>query len=218
MSLTDILEARHSCRAYLDAPVPDDVIEQLFALAQKTPSWCNTQPWQAYVTSGESTQKLGDALLERAGLGDPAPDIEWPPGYPDVYGERRRESGYALYAALGIERSDYAARTDAANRNLHFFGAPHTAIITTAAALGTYGAVDCGGYVAVLALAAQELGLGAIPQAAIAAYSDVVRAQLSIPEEQHILCAVSFGYEDTEHVVNSFRTSRAPLAETLHRV
>jgi hypothetical protein len=57
--------------------------------------------------------------------------------------------------------------------------------------------------------AAQELGLGAIPQAAIAVHSDLVRAHLSISNDQHVPYAVSFGYEDPDHVVNSFRTNPA---------
>ncbi len=52
--------------------------------------------------------------------------------------------------------------------NYRFFGAPHVAIITSDKALGVYGAVDCGGYVSTLLLAAESLGIAAVPQAAVA--------------------------------------------------
>ncbi|MDX7527464.1 nitroreductase family protein, partial [Enterobacter hormaechei] len=76
-----------------------------------------------------------------------------------VYGERRRASGYGLYTGLGIERSDKEARLTQMLENYRFFGAPHVAVITSDAGLGTYGAVDCGGYVATFLAAASSLGV-----------------------------------------------------------
>ena len=102
--------------------------------------------------------------------------------------------------------------------NFRFFGAPHTAIITTDRALGTYGAVDCGGYVSTLLLTAQALGLGSIAQAAIAMYSDFVREWLDLPEDRLVVCAVTFGYADPEHPANAFRTTRADLSSVVHRI
>ncbi len=51
-SLEALLDARISCRAYEDRQVPREVIEEILRLAQKTPSWCNTQPWQVAITEG----------------------------------------------------------------------------------------------------------------------------------------------------------------------
>lgn len=41
----EVVATRHSCRAFTDAPVPDDVLAEVLGLAQQAPSWCNTQPW-----------------------------------------------------------------------------------------------------------------------------------------------------------------------------
>ena len=87
------------------------------------------------------------------------------------------------------------------------------AIVTTDAALGTYGAVDCGAYVTTFMLAAKALGVACIAQAALASHSPFVRAHFGIPNDRLILCGISFGYEDEAHPANRFRTSRAPLAE-----
>lgn len=51
-TLENLLRGRWSCRSFLDRKVPRPTIEQLLAMAQRTPSWCNTQPWHAIVTSG----------------------------------------------------------------------------------------------------------------------------------------------------------------------
>ncbi|WP_459115360.1 nitroreductase family protein, partial [Streptomyces siamensis] len=54
-----------------------------------------------------------------------------------------------------------------------------------------------------------------IPQAAIAMHSDHVREFFRIPQDRLIVCAVSFGYADTEHPVNRFRTTRADVEDTV---
>ncbi|WP_218177769.1 nitroreductase [Amycolatopsis australiensis] len=100
-------------------------------------------------------------------------------------------------------------------KNFEFFGAPHVAIVTTDRDQGTYGAIDCGGYVANLLLAARSLGVATIPQAAIAMYAGHVRRHFGLPDDRLVVCAVSFGYADTSHPVNRFRTTRAAVDDTV---
>jgi nitroreductase len=97
--------------------------------------------------------------------------------------------------------------------NFRFFGAPHVAIVTTDEALGVYGAVDCGAYVANFMLAARALGVATVPQAALAGYSEMVRAQLGVGDDRRVVCGISFGYADEAHPANSYRTSRAAIDE-----
>ncbi|WP_104106659.1 nitroreductase [Nocardioides sp. 616] len=210
-ALTQLLDERYSCRGYLPDLVPPDTLNRLFELAQRTASWCNTQPWQVTVTSGEATSRFAAALSDYTASHPPRSDFEIPAKYAGVYDERRKESGFALYESLGIAREDRAARAEQAGRNFSFFGAPHVAVITTDRDQGVYGAVDCGGYVGTLMLAARSLGLASVAQAAIAMYSDGVREHLGLTEDRMTVCAVSFGYEDPAHLANAFRTTRAPV-------
>ena len=215
-ALNALLEQRHSCRAFLDTPVDRATIERLLTLAQRTPSWCNTQPWQVIVTSGEATRRVADGLSEQAIAGvAEQPDIAFPPAYRGVYLDRRRVCGFQLYGALGIERGDREAYMAQARQNFRLFGAPHFALITTDAELGPYGMVDCGGYVSMFLLAAQSLGLATIPQAAVASYSPWLRDHFALPPDRLVLCGISFGYADTAHKANSFRTERADLTQTV---
>ncbi|MFJ3799075.1 nitroreductase [Streptomyces sp. NPDC090088] len=210
-----LLRRRWSCRAYLPDQVPDHVIARMFGMAQRTASWCNTQPWHVHLTKGEATRRLARSLTEHARTRQQVSDLEAPARYRGVYRDRRREAGHALYASLGIEKTDLAAREAQLLKNFEFFGAPHVAIITGDRDQGVYGAIDCGGYVANLLNAGTSLGIATVPQAAIAMHSDHVRTHLRIPEDQLIVCAVAFGYPDTAHPANRFRTTRADLAETV---
>ncbi|MDB5563962.1 MAG: nitroreductase [Tardiphaga sp.] len=212
--LEDLLASRFSCRAYKSEQVPRATIERLLNAAQKTASWCNSQPWQVTITSGEATTKFRDVLYPVAAAGTPnSGDFPFPREYRGVYLDRRRESGFQLYNTLGIVRGDKAGYAKQALENFNFFGAPHVAIITTDEALGVYGAVDCGGYVNNFMLAAQALGLATVPQAALAFHSAVVRQHFGMGDDRRVVCGISFGFPDREHKVNSYRTSRAQLPD-----
>lgn len=210
-----LLRARHSCRGFKSDQVPQELIERMFVIAQRTASWCNSQPWKVIVTRGAETDSFRDAVFAQATTHEPTPDIPYPAEYRDVYLERRRECGFQLYHSVGVERGDKAGGMKQTLQNFRLFGAPHVAIIHTEKVLGPYGAVDCGGFVANLLMAAEALGLGAIAQAAIASQAAFVHKYFNIPADRDIVCAVSFGYEDKAHPTNSFRTSRADLKDVV---
>jgi nitroreductase len=211
-----LLGSRFSCRAFKSEPVPHESIERILAAAQRTPSWCNSQPWQVIVTGGEGTERLGRALTEAARSGSPnSADFAFPRQYRGVYDQRRKESGFQLYNALGIERGDKAAYGRQMLENFRFFGAPHVAIVTTDEALGVYGAIDCGGYVSNFMNAAQALGMAAIAQAALASQAATIHKHFDLSDERKFVCGISFGFADENHKANSFRTSRATVGEAV---
>ncbi len=211
--LDALFAARHSCRAFRPDPVPRAVIEQIVATARRAPSWCNAQPWQIVVTSGEETERFRAALWAQAQKGGHAPDIPFPSGYSGVYQDRRRTCGWQLYDAVGVKKGDRAGSARQMMENFRLFGAPHCAILSSPAELGPYGAMDCGGFVTAFALAAQAAGVATIPQAAVASFAPFLHDWFGIGDDRLILCAISFGYEDPDHPANAFRTERAALDE-----
>ena len=212
--LEDLLSERFSCRAFRPDPVPRATIDRILAAAQKTASWCNSQPWQLAIASGAATKKFRDVVYGAASSRAPASgDFPFPREYRGVYLERRRESGFQLYNSLGIPRGDKAGYAKQALENFNFFGAPHVAIVHTDEALGVYGAIDCGGYVTSFMLAAQALGVATIPQAALAFHSGVVRRHFGLGDDRKVVCGISFGFPDHAHKANSYRTTRADVAD-----
>ncbi len=214
-ALDRLLSARHSCRAFRPDPVPDATIERIIATAGKVPSWCNAQPWQLVVTRPAETDRLRSALHAHAQTAPQAPDIPFPTAYTGPYKARRSACGWALYDAVGVTRGDRAASARQMLENFRFFGAPHHALVTTEADLGAYGVLDCGAFVTAFTLAAEALGIATIPKAAVAGFSPFLRDWFDLPQARRIVCGISFGYEDRGHPANAFRTTRAPLAETL---
>ena len=215
-TLTTLLHTRYSCRAFLPQPLPRTTIESILAAAQRTASWCNAQPWQLHIASGATLERLRAALQAHLAEGGAAqPELPWPREYRGVYQERRRECGWGLYEALGIAKGDREASARQASQNFSMFGAPHVAIVSSDEALGTYGAVDCGAYVANFLLAAHSLGVGSIAQAALASYPGVLRELLGIAADRTIVCGISFGWADPDHPANHFRTTRADAGSSV---
>ena len=208
--LERLLGDRWSCRGYRDEPVDTATIERLLSAAQRTPSWCNTQPWHVVVTAGGETRRLQEAMAADERFG---PDLPFPETYEGVYQDRRRESGWQLYEAVGVAKGDRAGSAAQTMRNFEFFGAPHVAIVTTTRSLGVYGAVDCGLYVQSFLLAAQALGLGACAQAALAMRSAFLRDWFGLDEDRQVVCGISFGHPDPDHATATYRTSRASLED-----
>ncbi|HEX4985195.1 MAG TPA: nitroreductase [Burkholderiales bacterium] len=216
MELETAVRERYSCRRYLPQRVPDAVIRRILEIAQRTPSWCNTQPWHLLVVSGDAMERFRTAIYAHAAGGAvPNPDFAFPRRYEGVYRDRRKVCGVQLYQSLGIGREDKAAAAGQSLENFRFFGAPHVALLTSEADLGVYGAVDCGLYVANFMLAAQALGVASIAQAALASYPDFIRAHFGVPPTRKFICGMAFGYADADHPINAYRTARADVAESV---
>jgi nitroreductase len=215
--LLQLATERYSCRGFLPGAVPRATIDRILTIAQRSASWCNSQPWQITVGSAAATQRARAALLayvDRAGT--PRPDLDWPREYRSVYLQRRRECGLQLYQATGVARGDTEAAERQRLENFRFFGAPHVAVVTTEAPLGTYGAIDCGAYVGLFMLAARACGVASIALAALGAYPAFWREHWGLDPERRIVCGLAFGLEDPAHPANAFRTSRATIDEAAH--
>jgi nitroreductase len=214
--LLQLATERYSCRGFRPEPLPRDTIDRIFTIAQRSPSWCNSQAWQVTVGTAAATDRARAALLEHVRNGAAAKsDLDWPRQYLGVYQQRRRECGLQLYAATGVARGDVQAAERQRLENFRFFGAPHVAIVTTEEPLGTYGAIDCGAYVAMFMLAARACGVAAIALAALAAYSEFWRQHWGLDPQRKVVCGLAFGFEDPTHPANSFRTPRAALSDAV---
>lgn len=212
MSVSEVLQQRFSVRAFKDTPVPREILEEIFSLAQHAPSNCNVQPCQAYVVSGAKKGQLKAELIAAVSSGKPPnPDFEWNVAYQGVHRERQFGSANALYGAMGIDRKDRERRQIAMLRNWQFFGAPHAAFFTMEKYLKMTGAVDLGIYAQTLAMLLAERGISCCMQGALGMFPDPARRMFDLPDEVGILFGMSFGYADGGAPANEARTDRVPV-------
>jgi nitroreductase len=212
-TIAEAITGRQSIRAYLDTPVPRDVLERVLTVAGRAPSGSNIQPWRVWVLEGAAKQRLIDALLTNVRAGKPEPrEYEYyPVTWRDPYLARRRACGFGLYQTLGIPKDDKARQAAQSARNYDFFGAPVGLMFSIDADMEKGSWLDYGMFVQSVMLAARGEGLETCPQAAFAYYPETVHREVGIPADQVVVCGMSLGYPDPDAVVNTFRTAREPL-------
>ncbi len=213
MDVFEALSSRYSVRGYRPDPVPEETIREVFDYARLAPSNTNMQPWHVAVASGAVREQLSNSLCAAFDGGETDErDFETETGrVPDVYMDRRRHCGYTYYGVMGVERDDRAGRTAIARKNYELFGAPHAAIFSMPKTMGFSNALDVGLFMQSVMLLFHERGIGCIAQGALAFYPTIVRRHLPIPEENGILCGMSFGFEDKDALINTVRMPREPL-------
>ena len=215
------IESRRSVRGFLPRPVPQQTVEHLLRVASRAPSGSNTQPWRLHVLQGEPLSALTRELVARHDAGvPPAPEYRYyPKEWRSPYIERRRKAGWGLYELAGVQKGDRAGAHRQRARNFDFFGAPVGMIFTLDRTLGQGGWLDTGMFLQSLMIAARGHGLDTCPQAAIAGYPDVVRAQLKIADGELVLCGMALGWADPAEPANALQTEREDLSAfvTFHR-
>ncbi|AOE86097.1 nitroreductase [Pseudomonas sp. TCU-HL1] len=181
---------------------------------QRAPSGNNIQPWQVHVVTGAKKQALCEAILQQAQAGDPgeAEYRYYPDQWREPYLARRREVGFGLYQALGIDRHDLDARRQQELCNYSFFDAPVGLLISLDRRLNTGSYLNLGMFIQTFMLAARGKGLHTCAQAAFSWYHEVVRQHVPLPPEHILVCGIALGHADTEAAANAFATAREPVS------
>ena len=211
--LDALLVARRSVRAFRPDPVPRATVARLIALARTAPSGANLQPGRFHALAGPALAGLVATLSEAVAAGRP-PVAEYsyfPDPMPAHLKDLQRAAGFALYAALGIDRRDTAGRRAQFARNYRFFDAPVGIVVTIERTMGKGCFMDLGMSLMALLLAAEDRGLGATGIGALANYGPEVHRILGLPAEEMVVCGVALGWPDPDAPENGVRTEREDL-------
>lgn len=211
----DIIRERRSIRAFLPEPLPRELIEQIFDLANAAPSNCNTQPWLVHVVSGAPLEKLRKEIPAAMMSGNITMDYPYDGKYSGVYRERQVGAAEAMFSVMDIKREDKIKRNEAFMRNFTFFDAPHVAFLFIPEHFGIREAADIGMYAQSLMLSLTAHSIGSVPMTALSFHADLVRKTLNIDSSQKLLFGISFGYTDRNAPVNQCRTVRAEVSENV---
>lgn len=216
MPLIDAVTSRRSIRGFLPESVPQETLEHIFEIAQQSPSNCNTQPWKAFVASGETKDKLRQNILDHQQSGIAGnPDFVYNARFEGEYRKRQVECAVALYNEMGITRDDKEGRLRAVRRNFEFFDAPHIVFLGMDRQFGSTIALDVGIYAQTLMLTMQAFGISSCAMGSMRTYPDLVREAFDLDEQTGILLGISFGYENPDIDANKTRTVREPLANSV---
>ena len=219
MDITEAIRNRKSIRAFKPDAVPQKILVEIMELALRAPSWANTQPWEFAIVSGRKVEEIGQACIKKAKASERMhPDVAAPQEFPEPYNARRRAIGRKLFEIKGISREDRERRTSWELQGISLFGAPNVIYIYTdrsfyfqGDSLNVWPVFDCGLVAENIMLLATKYGLGTIPEIQAAAYPEVLREVLEIPDSKLIVLGIAIGYPNWDDPVNQLYSERDPL-------
>jgi len=216
MLVTEAIDSRISCRAFLDTPVSKRVVVEIIEAAKRAPSGGNLQPWRVDVLTGAPLAEfLGNirAKQRTQPMGEGTEYHVYPPNLHDPYRSRRFKCGEDLYGLLGIPRENKPARLANFARNYELFGAPVALFFSIDRRMGQDQWADVGMFMQNIMLLARERGLHTCAQEAWAVWHKSVAEFLQLPAEHMLFCGMALGHMDESAPANRLRTDRAKLEE-----
>jgi len=216
LNVSEAIDSRMSCRAFLPTAVPESTVRTLLSQASRAPSGGNLQPWIVHVLTGAPLTELVRVVAAKAAdqpLGEGSEYNVYPPNLKEPYRTRRFKVGEDLYATLGIPREDKPARLRQYGRNAQFFGAPVGLFFCIDRIMGPDQWADVGMFMQNVMLLAREHGLHTCPQEYWAGWYRTVGEFLGLAPELMLFCGLALGYRDDSAPVNRLRTDRAPVEE-----
>jgi nitroreductase len=216
MEIDELIRDRRSVRAYLDRPVDPRLLREAIGTAARAPSGGNLQPWRLFVLANESLLEFRTMMRERRRA---APDGEereydiYPSPLPEPYRTHRFECGEALYALIGISRTERARRLEQLARNYDFFGAPVGLFCFVDRCMGRPQWADLGMFLQTLMLLLKARGIDTCAQESWAIYPRSIAAYVGAEANMMLFCGMAIGYADPDAAINQLRTARMPLEQ-----
>lgn len=215
MDFTKVVNKRHSVRQFTDQAVETDLIKEIVTVAQRTPSWVNSQPWQVYCARGTVLQRIKKAYREADQTGQASqPDLpvmsreEWAPRTQANMKQWRHD---IVHHFPSFDEAHTAMST--ASNNL--YDSPVILFITVPQASPDWSIFDTGAFAQTLMPAATNRGLGSIPTYNSVRFPKILRRFLGIPDTERVLVGISLGYP-ADQPLNHYHSQRVPLSNVLH--
>lgn len=219
MDAIECITGRKSIRSFRKDRVPTELLREIVRVAQRSPSYKNSQPWEVLILSGGKKDALSKLMVELYERGEePTPDLPAPRSWPEAEESRIEHLYRTRREATGIDLKDPEIVRKSKKANFRFYHAPHAIYLFQDASLTPWSLFDLGLFAQSLMLAAHARGLGTVPQAFATDYARQVKDFLSIPETKRLIIGLSVGYPDENSPVNSLRTDRVAVEEILRWV
>ena len=209
MDTLECIKTRRSIRKFTTNSVPRKDLEELIDIARWSPSYKNSQPWQAVILSGDKKQELSKMLVgllhdEKVN----SPDLAAPTSWAEAEQKNISHLLAKRMELTGVDLSAPEMIVKAKKTNFNFYYAPHAIYLFQDASLSDWSLFDIGLFTQSLMLAAHAKGLATVPQAFATDYAKEVKGFLNIPEGKRLILGLSVGYPDMESPINAYRTER----------
>ena len=212
MDVIEAILARHSVRAFSTKPVPKETVMKILEVATHSPSGGNSQPWEVFVASGATMERIRKEYQERAKSGAQGGPGKRPP-MPEYVQERMAVIRRERLQLLGLDPDDPASAAVFGEWGANLFGTPVLVIVCMDKAIPTN--MDIGIFIQSVCIAAQGYGVDSFIAGSFLPHQDVLRNELEIPDDLNIVIGIGLGYPDPEKIINTYRSPRRPIQEVV---
>ena len=209
----ELMKARHSARYFLSKEIPENILKEIISTSLMAPSWCNSQPWNIYVASGNTISEIRKIFIQKNNEKIKGySDME--PGHRTNFSERSQKHMESLYKDVDeINKNPKSRNFGEVQKDL--FGAPTLVYLTLAKGYTNYSVLDLGGLEMSIMLAAKDNGVDSIPAYETIKYPDVIKKYCKIPDNEDIIIGIALGYEE-DNAINKYRAKKMTVDECVH--
>ena len=206
----ELMKERHSCRKFQSKKIPEEILKDIISIALLSPSWCNSQPWNIYVVTGNTLEEIRKEWISKSkdkikGYSD------IPPGHRTDFSERSQLSMAKFFKLAELLPN----KNEAEESNYNLFNSQAMVYLTVNKGHKEYSILDLGGIEMSIMLAAKDHGIDSIPAYMSIMYPDVIRKYLKISEKEDIVIGIALGYEE-KCPLNDNRAPKLTLEEACH--
>lgn len=199
MDFEQVYKKERVTRKFTNRKVNEKLLEKVIKQALHSPSLLNSQPWRAYVVTGDSLNKLRKEQREKIEAGvDPEEDfasmlsLDW-----DTFPSQNM-------ATMGASQT-YFFRNKLklfTESNKEMFNAPAIVFLTIPKISPAWSVFDLGIFAQSIMLIAINNGLSVMPAHSLVSYPELVRKHAGIPDTEMVGMAIGLGYPDRSAEVN----------------
>lgn len=199
MEFNEVYQKERVTREFTNRKVNEKLLAKVVKLAQHSPSLLNSQPWRAYVVTGESLNQLKKAQVEKIDAGEEAKEdfasmlsLDW-----DTFPSQN-------LATMGASQTYFFRKklNLFVDSNREMFNAPAIIYLTIPKVSPAWSVFDLGIFAQSIMLNAIDNGLSFIPAHSLVSYPDLVRKYAKIPDDELVGMAIALGYPDRSAEVN----------------
>ena len=214
LSFTEIMKQRHSARYFLSKPIPKEILKQIMETSLLTPSWGNSQPWNLYIASGATLEKIRKNWIEKNKEGNKG-NTDIPVGHRNDFSERCQKCINDVVKYFGEVLNDPSGKA-VWDANIILFNAPTVVYITIPKQRTLYNLFDSGAIEMSVMAAAQEKGVDSVPAYEAIKYPDIIRKYIKIGDDEDIVIGIALGYEDKENPSSKIKAKKLSVDELCH--
>lgn len=211
MNFKELMEKRYSSRDFTSKEITKEDLTEIVEIAELSPSWANTQPWNVYIATGESLSKIREKWIEQ-NTSEIEGNSDLPSGHREDFGERGLNN---MNQFFGEALETIGNPEDFAKTQPILFNSTAIVYLTMPKGAPMWSVYDLGAFSMSLMLAACEKDIDSIPAYELIKYPEVLRENLPIPEDEDIIAGIALGYA-SDAKINEFRSSRMDVNDILN--